>query len=125
VPGDPRVYFAAERTQLAWLRTRLTVMAFGFVIARFGLFLRIVAIQLPALAERAGSGASAVLGVALVGIGTAMVIAATLQYRRLIANLPIEDRPQPHTGGTLILAGSVVIALVGVALVGYILLAAA
>ena len=39
---DPRVYFAAERTLLAWLRTGLTVMAFGFVIARFGLFLQIV-----------------------------------------------------------------------------------
>ena len=37
---DPRVYFAAERTLLAWVRTGLAMMEFGFVVARFGLFLR-------------------------------------------------------------------------------------
>ena len=39
---DPRVYMAAERTFLAWIRTSLALMAFGFVLARFGLFLRVV-----------------------------------------------------------------------------------
>ena len=43
--GDPRVFFAAERTLLAWVRTGLTIMAFGFVVARFGLFLRLLAAQ--------------------------------------------------------------------------------
>jgi len=42
-PGDPRVYFAAERTLLAWVRTGLAMMGFGFVVARFGLFLREIA----------------------------------------------------------------------------------
>jgi putative membrane protein len=37
---DPRVYFAIERTFLAWTRTGLALMTFGFVIARLGLFLR-------------------------------------------------------------------------------------
>ena len=32
---DPRVYFAAERTMLAWIRTGLAMMGFGFVVARF------------------------------------------------------------------------------------------
>ena len=40
--ADPRVYFAAERTLLAWIRTGMTIMAFGFVVARFGLFLRLL-----------------------------------------------------------------------------------
>src|SRR5271156_3896829 len=39
-PADPRIYFAAERTLLAWVRTGLTMMGFGFVVARFGFFLR-------------------------------------------------------------------------------------
>ena len=38
--NDPRVLFAAERTLLAWIRTGLSLMGFGFVVARFGLFLR-------------------------------------------------------------------------------------
>jgi putative membrane protein len=37
---DPRVYFAAERTFLAWIRTGLGLMGIGFAVSRFGLFLR-------------------------------------------------------------------------------------
>jgi putative membrane protein len=36
---DPRIYMAAERTFLAWIRTGIAFMGFGFVVARFGLFL--------------------------------------------------------------------------------------
>jgi uncharacterized membrane protein YidH (DUF202 family) len=43
--ADPRVYFAAERTLLAWVRTGIAIMAFGFVVARFGLFLRLLRAQ--------------------------------------------------------------------------------
>jgi putative membrane protein len=43
--NDPRVYFAAERTLLAWVRTGLAMMGFGFVVARFGLFLRELATE--------------------------------------------------------------------------------
>ena len=42
-PADARVYFAAERTLLAWVRTGLAMMGFGFVVARFGMFLREIA----------------------------------------------------------------------------------
>ena len=37
---DLRIPLAAERTLLAWLRTGLAMMGFGFVVARFGIFLR-------------------------------------------------------------------------------------
>ena len=41
--SDPRVFFAAERTFLAWIRTGLALMSFGFVVSRFELFLRGIA----------------------------------------------------------------------------------
>jgi putative membrane protein len=44
-PTDPRIYMAAERTFLAWIRTGIAFMAFGFVVARFGLFLREIALS--------------------------------------------------------------------------------
>ena len=40
--NDPRVLFSAERTLLAWTRTSLTLMGFGFLIERFGLFLHMM-----------------------------------------------------------------------------------
>ena len=39
---DPRVLFATERTLLAWNRTAITLMGFGFMVERFGLFLHVV-----------------------------------------------------------------------------------
>ena len=65
---DPRIYFAAERTFLAWIRTGLGLMGVGFAVARFGLFLR----QLQAAQQLApvhATGLSVISGVALVGLG--------------------------------------------------------
>ena len=121
---DPRVYFAAERTLLAWLRTGLTVMAFGFVIARFGLFLQIVAIQAPAVSHPAQTGLSAILGIVLVAAGTLMIIVAAIEHRRFIATLPPADRPQYYAGGALIMYSSILLAVVGIALTAYLTVSA-
>jgi len=116
---DPRVYFAAERTMLAWLRTGLTIMAFGFVIARFGLFLRILAVQVPAASPHAQSNISGILGISLVGAGMLMILAAMFEHRRFVASLPIDDRPVGYMGGLLLLISSIFLAIIGSALAIY------
>jgi putative membrane protein len=88
---DPRVYFAAERTVLAWLRTGIAIMAFGFVVARFGLFVRLLQSQADAAAG--DHWLSAYVGVALVGLGILATAGGTIQYQRFCRMLSPAERP--------------------------------
>jgi putative membrane protein len=90
---DPRIYFAAERTLLAWLRTGIGIMAFGFVVARFGLFLRLMRAQ---SGVTVGHGISPYIGAALVVLGVLATAAGAIQYRRFCALLAPEALPSPR-----------------------------
>ncbi|OYY51837.1 MAG: hypothetical protein B7Y53_08685, partial [Halothiobacillus sp. 28-55-5] len=86
--NDPRVFFAAERTLMAWNRTGLTLMAFGFVIERFDLFVNMLA-KLPASAL--DRGVSFWIGLAFILLGAVSSAVAVLQYRTTLKTLrPIE-----------------------------------
>jgi putative membrane protein len=118
--SDPRVFFAAERTLLAWVRTGLTIMAFGFVVARFGLFLRLLGMQQPGSVAHidAHHDVSNVVGIALVLIGTACMVLGAVQHRSYVATLPPEDVPRSHDPLYPVLL-SVFLALLGLGLAVY------
>src|SRR5579859_1230199 len=95
--SDPRVFFAAERTLLAWLRTGLTIIALGFVVSRFGLFLRLLAVQSQAASSAGSSAYSGALGVAFVIVGSVAILEAARQHRRFIATLPRAGLPPAYS----------------------------
>jgi putative membrane protein len=81
---DPRVLFAAERTVLAWQRTAIALMGFGFVVERFGLFLRMVSHEPLSASQR---GFSLWLGVCLLAIGAGVAVTSALQFRAVVRGL--------------------------------------
>ncbi|TMH36513.1 MAG: DUF202 domain-containing protein [Betaproteobacteria bacterium] len=120
--SDPRVFFAAERTLLAWVRTGLTIMGFGFVVARFGLFLRMLAAsQGVADAAPLHTSVSSVVGIALVLIGTGCMILGALQHRSYTSTLPPADIPRSHDPRYPILL-SIFLAALGLGLALYLAL---
>jgi len=82
--ADPRVLFAAERTLLAWQRSAIALMGFGFVVERFGLFLQMMTRQPLDLAQR---GFSLGLGVLLLVLGAAVALISARQFRQVAKNL--------------------------------------
>ena len=118
---DPRIYFAAERNLLAWVRTGLAMMGFGFVVARFGLFLREIA-AMRAQTPVDPPGASLLVGMTLVVLGVAVNLYAAAQYRRMIDRL---NRNQTLHFRSLSLGTvtAVALALLGAALAAYLGLA--
>lgn len=82
---DARVRLAAERTLLAWIRTGLAMMGFGFVVARFGLFLQELA-AVEQLDERR-PGWSLYFGTALVLLGVVINVAAALGHVQMMGKL--------------------------------------
>lgn len=106
-----RVHQANERTLLAWIRTGISLMVFGFAVARFGMFLRELAPAARDTAHRAQSLGSAWFGVALVSIGFLVNAAATVHFRVVRRN--IEQGRVGTPSAALVYALGALIALVG------------
>ena len=87
-----RVHMANERTFLAWIRTSIAIMAFGFVVEKFALFVRQMSQYLSLYAIKdsthpstvpAGPGYSSVIGVILIGLGAMMGLLAFVRYKKI------------------------------------------
>jgi len=91
--NDPRVFFAAERTLLAWQRTAIALIGLGFVVERFGLFMRLATgASLPAMQGHM----SLLFGVAFLLLGAAVATVAAWQFGRFLHELSGPEIPRGH-----------------------------
>ncbi|ODU50683.1 MAG: hypothetical protein ABS92_02325 [Thiobacillus sp. SCN 63-374] len=112
--NDPRVFFAAERTLMAWTRTGLTLMAFGFVLERFGLFLHLLR-QDPI---HSGRDLSFWIGIAFIVLALTVIGFSVVQFRRVLATLKPAEIPARYCSGSGIAMNLAVVAL-GIAVLVY------
>src|SRR5690242_4141674 len=112
---------ANERTFLAWVRAAIAVMAFGFVIERFDLFLPVAAPRaaMPKIAPHNQAIANAA-GLAFVAIGVITIIIAAFRFARIAKAKETEDA-LPRPGERFDIPLSVLIGLLGVSLFLYLL----
>jgi putative membrane protein len=109
---------ANERTFLAWVRTAIAIMAFGFVIEKFDLFLRYAAPQAAKELAPHGGAFANMAGLAFIVLGIAMIAIAGVRFWRTAADIEVEkDVPSP--GERFDLALALLLGLLGVALFLY------
>lgn len=117
---DPRVYFAAERTLLAWQRSAIALMGLGFVIERFGLFIRLIAHDHPA--STAQTAISLYIGVGFILIGASTAMLSAVQFIHFCKSLSPQETPRGHIAW-LPPVINLFLAVAGVALSAWLLLA--
>jgi putative membrane protein len=108
-----RVHQANERTMLAWIRTGISLMAFGFAIARFAVFLRQLAAIGPVRAPASGLGSTWV-GAALVALGMLANLLATIRYAQVRRAIERGDVGAPSAA--LVYALGITATLIGLAM---------
>lgn len=90
---DPRVLFAAERTLLSWQRTAITLMGFGFVVERFGLFVQLVMHEQVSESERSFALG---VGVALLVLAAIVSLISARQFRVVVKALAPDIAPPAY-----------------------------
>jgi uncharacterized protein (DUF302 family)/uncharacterized membrane protein YidH (DUF202 family) len=110
-------YLAAERTFLAWIRTGVALMGFGFVVARFGLFLQEFQ-SLQRTPQVPSTGLSLWFGTALIVAGVVVNLGSAWRHMRLVRELDRGETADSRAVAQAV-ATALFLALVGTAMAVY------
>jgi len=113
-----RVHMANERTFLSWIRTSIGIMAFGFVVEKFALFIKQISYFLGKEVVAPSRGYSSIFGIFLVGLGTLMGVLAFIRYKKVERQID-EDTYQPSLILDILLTLSIL--AIGIFLVIYLI----
>lgn len=101
---------ANERTYLAWIRTAISIMAFGFLIEKFGLFIEYINQVSQQPLSLTPSPATTMIGLGLFFIGVCIIFAATLRFFSYKKAIESEERfPYAVRRTNLLLSGLMII----------------
>jgi putative membrane protein len=108
------VYFAAERTFLSWIRASVALMIMGFVVDRFSLFLQRM---FPQSGKIIGEGYFSLwFGTTLVGLGSIMLMMATVRYILFVVRYRRTGSTDPGPGLPLTILFAVLVIIAGILL---------
>jgi putative membrane protein len=111
-------HLANERTLLAWIRTCIGIMAFGFVVVKFSLFIKQISIVLGKESTIHQYGFSSPIGIILVSVGAASLLLSVMRYTKTKNEL--NNGTYYHTSGLIyVIAGFILIT--GIVLVAYLI----
>jgi putative membrane protein len=110
---------ANERTFLAWVRTAIAIMAFGFLVEKFDLFLAIAGQELAGKTARtpsiAGQTVGNIAGLVLIGLGCATLVLAIIRFRKTARDIDSAEvradtgaRLDVTLAGLLVMLGAVI-----------------
>jgi len=120
-PARRLVYYAAERTLMAWIRTALGMMALGFVIDRFGLILRNTLPEAGRLCFP--KNFSSWTGTGLVALGTLMALAAAVRYFRFSSAYNLSGSTNPRSGILIGVCFTLLLVVIGIVITIFLVLA--
>ncbi len=87
-----RDHAANERTYLAWVRTGVAIMAFGFLVEKFDIFLVYIGKALhKQTGTQGGAYVAELLGMGLVALGIVMMIVATVRFAKATHTIDEQD----------------------------------
>jgi len=117
-PYNPSDHLANERTFLAWIRTSIGIMAFGFVVVKFSLFVKQISLILGKENIIHSQAYSRIVGIVLVAVGTVTAVLSYIRYKH--SEKQLNEGYYKHSS-LLITVLTAFIFLVSVVLISYLI----